>query len=266
MPERLADEAIDFVKEHREGPFYLNWWPYSVHYPMEAREDLIAKYKKRKGPGINNPIYAAMTEAMDTEIGRFLAALDEQGLRDNTLVIFKSDNGGYDGDNRPLRGVKGMLYEGGIRVPWIVRWPGEVEPGSVCETPVISMDCYATMLEAAEVDASTWKEGDGLSLLPLLRQKDSWKRDALYWHYPNYAFHLKNRLGGIVREGDYKLIKRYGDGELELFNLKDDLSEENNLSEDRPELAKRLEGKLDVWLKEVGANMPVRSAKEPASE
>ena len=262
LPERLADEAIEFVKANREEPFYLNWWPYSVHYPMEAREDLIAKYEERKGPGIPNPVYAAMIEAMDTEIGRFLAALDNEGLRENTVVIFKSDNGGYDGDNRPLRGFKGMLYEGGIRVPWIVRWPGVVKPGSICETPVISTDCYGTMLDLAGVETQSLTGQDGESLVPLLKQTGEWQRDALYWHYPNYAFHLKNRLGGVVREGDYKLIKRYGDGALELYDLKKDLGEQENLNKERPELAKRLEGKLDAWLKKVGANMPVRAAKE----
>lgn len=258
LPERLADEAIAFIREKRDGPFYLNWWPYSVHYPMEAREELIEKYRKREGPGIKNPVYAAMIEAMDTEIGRFLKALEEAGLDDNTLVIFKSDNGGYDGDNRPLRGFKGMLYEGGVRIPWMVRWPGHVEAGSRCETPVISMDCYPTLLEVAGLEPTPDQPVDGVSLTPLLTQTGEFGRDALYIHYPNYAFHQQNRLGGMVREGDYKLIKRYGGGPLELYHLGNDIGETKNLAKQSPEIAARLEKKLEEWLKQTGAKMPVR--------
>jgi arylsulfatase A len=259
LPARLADEAITFVRKHKEKPFFLNWWPYSVHYPMQAKEELIAKYRQRKG--VKDPVYAAMIEAMDTEIGRFLKALDDAGLRDNTLVIFKSDNGGYNGDNRPLRGLKGMLYEGGIRIPWIVRWPGKVEAGSTCHTPVISMDCYPTLLEVAGLPPTPDQPVDGKSLLPLFGQSGRLDRDAIYFHYPNYAFHKKNRLGGVIREGDYKLIKRYRDGELELYNLSDDLGEKKNLAGQSPELAKSLERRLDVWLREIGANMPVTAGK-----
>lgn len=259
LPERLANEAITFISEHREKPFYLNWWPYSVHYPIEAREELIAKYRQRKGPGIKDPVYAAMIEGMDTEIGRFLKALDEAGLRENTLVIFKSDNGGYNGDNRPLRGFKGMLFEGGIRIPWIVRWPGKVEAGSTCSTPVISMDCYPTLLEVVGLPSTPDHPIDGLSLVPLLRQSGDLKRDAIYFHYPNYAFHKRNRLGGVIREGKHKLIKRYGDGSLELYNLAEDIGEKRNLAKNSPQVAMRLEEKLNTWLKETGAQMPTRS-------
>ncbi len=257
LPERLADEAIAYLRKNRNGPFFLNWWPYSVHYPMQARDKLIAKYRKRQGPGIKDPVYAAMIEGMDTEIGRFFRVLDEEGLRDNTLVIFKSDNGGYNGDNRPLRGFKGMLFEGGIRIPWIVRWPGKVPPGTTCDTPVISMDCYPTLLEAAGLSATADQPIDGLSLMPLLTQAGQLKRDAIYFHYPNYAFHKRNRLGGVVRQGDFKLIKRYRDGALELYNLADDIGERNNLAETSPGVARRLEKKLVVWLREIDARMPV---------
>ena len=259
LPQRLADEAIAYVQENRDRPFFLSWWPYSVHYPMQARETLIAKYRQRKGPGIKNPIYAAMIEGMDTEIGRFLTALDDAGFRDNTLVIFKSDNGGYNGDNRPLRGFKGMLYEGGIRIPWIVRWPGRVAPGTTCATPVISMDCYPTLLQVAGLSPTPNHPVDGKSLLPLFEQTSNFDRDAVYFHYPNYAFHKKNRLGGVIREGDYKLIKRYGDDTLELYNLADDIGEKKNLAIESTERARRLEHKLDTWLRETGAKMPVRA-------
>jgi arylsulfatase A-like enzyme len=262
LPARLADEAIAYINEKRDGPFFLNYWPYSVHYPMQARQELIDKYAKRKGqnpgPGIKDHIYAAMIEGMDTELGRFFKALDDAGLRDNTLVIFKSDNGGYNGDNRPLRGFKGMLFEGGVRIPWIVRWPGVVEPGTTCATPVISMDCYPTLLEAANLPPTPNHIVDGLSLMPLLKQTGDLARDAIYMHYPNYAFHKRTKLGGVIREGDYKLIKRYADNSLELYNLTTDIGEQENLAERYPEVAQHLKGKLEAWLGEINARMPVR--------
>lgn len=260
LPKRLADEAIKFVREKRSEPFFLSWWPYSVHYPIQAREDLITKYRKRKGPGIKDPVYAAMIEGMDTEIGRFLTAIDDEGLRENTLVIFKSDNGGYNGDNRPLRGFKGMLYEGGIRIPWIVRWPDKVQAGATCTTPVISTDCYPTLLAVAGLSPTPNHPIDGLNLTPLLRQTPGFVRDAIYFHYPNYAFHKRNRLGGVIREGEHKLIKRYGDGSIELYNLANDIGEKNNLAKNSPALAKRLELKLNEWLEETDAKMPIRQS------
>ena len=254
LPERLADEAIAFIRKPRDGPFYLNWWPFSVHFPMQAREQVIAKYRQRTT--IKDPIYAAMIEDMDTAIGRFLKALDDAGLRENTLVLFKSDNGGYNGDNRPLRGVKGMLYEGGIRVPWIVRWPSKVQAGAINHTPVISTDCYPTILEIAGLPPTPNHPLDGKSILPLFGQSAVFERDALYFHYPNYAFHKKNRLGSAIREGDHKLIKNYEDGSLELYDLGRDIGEGNNLATKSPELAKRLNDKLDAWLKDRDARLP----------
>lgn len=258
LPDRLADEAIAFVRKHRDGPFFLNWWPYSVHYPMQAREETIAKYRQRGG--LKDPVYAAMIEDMDATIGRFLKALDESGLREQTLVIFKSDNGGYHGDNSPLRGFKGTLYEGGLRVPWIVRWPGKIQPGATDSTPVISTDCYPTILEAAGLAPTPNHPLDGLSLLRLLTQSSQLARDTLYFHYPNYAFHQQNRLGSALREGDYKLIKNYDDDSLELYNLRQDLSERDNLTTQSPELAKRLEAKLKAWLQASNARLPVKAS------
>ena len=257
LPERLADEAISYIRKQRDRPFFLNWWTYCVHYPMQAREEVIEKYRKRGG--LKDPVYAAMIEGMDAAIGRFLSALDEAGLRDSTLVLFTSDNGGYNGDNRPLRGVKGMLYEGGIRVPWIVRWPGRVQPGSVCTTPVISMDCYPTLLEVAGLPPTPDHPLDGKRLVPLLTQSQGFERDSLYFHYPNYAFHKQNRLGSAIREGRYKLIKYYQDDKLELYDLSNDIGEQNNLAAQSPKLAARLAGKLDQWLRERNARFPLRN-------
>lgn len=258
LPERLADEAIKFIHANRNQRFFLNWWPYSVHYPIQAREELIAKYRERKGPGIRDPIYAAMIEGMDHEIGRFLKALDEAGLRENTLVLFKSDNGGYNGDNRPLRGFKGMLLEGGIRIPWIVRWPGKVQPNTTCDVPVISTDCYPTLLEVAGLAPTPNHPIDGQSLLPLFQQSDGFDRKAVYFHYPNWAFHKRNKLGGAVREQNFKLIRRYENGQLELYDLSKDIGEKRNMAKNQPRVAKRLAGQLDQWLKENHARMPVR--------
>ena len=256
LPERLADAAIKFVHEHRDQPFFLSWWPYSVHYPMQARDSMIAKYQQREG--LKDPIYAAMIEAMDTEIGRFLVSLDELGLTDNTLVIFKSDNGGYHGDNSPLRGYKGMLYEGGIRIPWIVRWPGVVAAGTECSTPVISTDCFPTILAAAKLKTPDGYPGDGVNLLPLLKQQSELDREAIYFHYPNYAFHKQNRLGAAIRVGNHKLIKRFDDNTLELYDLENDLRESKNLASKLPQVAEQLDKKLTDWLIQTDAKLPLR--------
>ncbi len=256
LPDRLADECVAFLRENRDGPFFLNWWPYSVHYPFEAPEALIKKYEARRGPGNENPTYSAMIEGMDRSIGRVLKALREMDLEENTFVLFKSDNGSFGVDVAPLRGQKGYLWEGGIRVPWIVRWPGKVAPGTVSAEPVISMDVYATLLDLAGLRPR--KALDGVSLLPLLTKGTPLDREALYFHYPNYAFHKQNRLGSVIREGDYKLIRRYEDGALELYHLASDLGEERNLIGELPELARRLDAKLGRWLAETQANFPVQ--------
>ena len=252
LPERLTDESIDFIRKHKDKPFFLSLWNYSVHYPIQAPEHLIEKYKRRKG--VERPAYAAMIEGMDTALGRLFRELDELKLSNNTLWIFKSDNGSLF-SNSPLREFKGFLYEGGIRVPWIIKWPAVVEPGSLSDVPVISMDVHATILDVVGLAAP--ETADGLSLFPLLSQTGSFERDALYFHYPNYAFHGRNRLGGAIREGDYKLIRRYDDESLELYNLKQDLGERRNLATAEPKVARRMAGKLNAWLKETGARMPV---------
>jgi arylsulfatase A len=260
LPDRLADEAIGFMRAHRDEPFFVALWNYTVHWPMEAPQGLIEKYEGRIGPGLKDPRYGAMIEAMDTAVGRVLAALDELDLTERTLVIFTSDNGGYDGvsDNRPLRASKGHLYEGGIRVPLIVRWPGEVRANTICGTPVISTDFYPTILAAAGLKTEADKRLDGESLVPLLKQTGPLRRKAIHFHYPNYAWHGSNRLGGAIREGDYKLIERYDDDSVELYDLASDLSEKRDLSKKMPAKAAELKHKLDTWLAESGAMMPVR--------
>ena len=254
LPERLADEAIDFVKSTDGKPFFLCWWNYSVHYPIQAPEKLIEKYKQKKG--VKRPAYAAMIEGMDTAIGRVLASLDDQKLSGETLVLFTSDNGSLF-ENLPLRESKGHLYEGGIRVPFMVRWPGHVKPGTLSSEPVVSMDVLPTLLNAAKIDIEN-ERFDGEDLTPVLKQTSGLKRDALYFHYPNYAFHKQNRLGSVIRQGKYKLIDWHDSSPSELYDLENDLAEKTDLSSKMPSLAKDMEKKLGSWLKETDATMPTK--------
>ena len=262
MPDRLADEVIQFIKADREKPFLAFLWNYTVHWPMEAPQSLIEKYKDRTDLGSLDPRYAAMIEAMDGSIGKILEALDELNIADDTLVIFTSDNGAYGGvaDNKPLRAAKGFLYEGGIRVPLIVRWPGVVRSKAVSGEPVISMDFYPTILEATGL--ATEKSLDGMSLMPELKSGTALERDELYFHYPNYAFHQDNRLGSAVRSGDFKLIERFDDDSVELYNLKDDIGETHNLASQQPKRVAELRKKLRDWRNETNAAMTIRKAKE----
>ncbi|MFP6612390.1 MAG: sulfatase [Pirellulales bacterium] len=258
MPDRFADEVIEFVRENRERPFLSFLWNYTVHWPMEAPQALIEKYQKRKDLGRLDPRYAAMIEAMDQSLGRILDEIDRLKLSDNTLVIFTSDNGAFGGvaDLAPLRAAKGFLYEGGIRVPLIVRWPGVVPVGAVSDEPVISMDFFPTILDAANLKADEKVPVDGQSLMPLLRRTEKLKRTAIYFHYPNYAFHGGNRLGSAIRDGNYKLLERFDDGSLELYDLKNDIGEKNNVASAKPDLAAALRKKLKIWRTETDAAMP----------
>ena len=259
MPDRFADELIRFVKQHSERPWLAFLWNYTVHWPMEAPDALIEKYKARGDLGRLDPRYAAMIEATDMALGRIFRTLKELQLEQETFVVFTSDNGAFDGvsDLAPLRKAKGYLYEGGIRVPLIIRWPGRAEAGRVCRTPVISMDFYPTILEAAGLVPSKSVPDDGVSLVPLLSGQ-SIDRNAIYFHYPNYAFHRSNRLGGAIRVGDEKLIERFDDGSLELYDLSRDIGEQENLAEKRPQRAAELQRKLAKWRQRCGAAMPSR--------
>lgn len=265
LPERLANEAVAFIKEHQDRPFMVNMWNYTVHSPIKTTEELTNKYKARKRAGaeIGNPVYSGMIEAADTVLGRILETLDELGLRDNTLVILTSDNGGFNyvaPDDKPkLRGTKGYLYEGGLRVPMIVRWPGKVEPATVNDTQVTHLDFFPTFMEAAQIEIPSELPLDGVSIVPTLTGGTKLERDAIYFHYPNYAWHAKNRLGGVIIEGDYKLLNWYDDDSVELYNLAEDFSEQHDLSKQNPELSYRLKRKLKLWLKQVEANMPVKN-------
>ena len=233
---------------------------------MEAPAPLIEKYKDRTGPGLNDTRYGAMIEAMDDAMGRLLDHLDSLDLSDDTLIVFTSDNGGFAGvaDNRPLRAAKGHLYEGGIRVPLFIKWPGHITAGSVSDENVISMDFFPTLLDAAGIRHRR-SVLDGVSLLRHVTRGQPLRRDAIYFHYPNYAWHSGNRLGGAVRSGNYKLIKRYADDSLELYNLKDDLSESTNLAMEQPAITANLSKKLNRWLTATDANMPIHPSTQQGS-
>ncbi len=262
LPNRLADEAIAFISEQnsKDKSFFVALWNYTVHWPMEAPDKLVEKYKNLPVKGYRDHRYAAMIEAMDIAIGKVLKSLDDLNITEETLVIFTSDNGPFGGvgDASPLRADKGHLYEGGIRVPLIVRWPGKVEAGAVEETPVILTDLHPTILAATGLDLNSTIPNDGHNLLPLLKGKEKLKNRAVYWHYPNFAFHRDNRLGSAIREGDHKLIHFYDTDSVELYNLKNDISEKNDLSGKMPQLASRLKNKLKVWLQDSGAVMPTK--------
>lgn len=269
LEDRLADETIDFMRGNHQKPMFVCLWPYNVHYPFEAPEDLIAKYKGKEGPGLKNAVYAAQVEATDRAIGKVLDEIDKLRIADNTIVIFTSDNGGWEGatDNRPLRSGKGDLYEGGLRVPLLVRWPGvvaagkPVTPNSTEDTPVVSMDLSATILDAAGVILGQKETLDGVSLRPLLEGKPL-GRDKLYFHYPHYAWHKANRPGGAVRAGQFKLIRRYDDNSLELYDLAKDPGEKQDLAAQKPKVAAELDENLRRWLKEAGAQMPTGLPRE----
>ena len=256
LPDRLADESIKFIDANKDGPFFLCLWNYTVHWPMEAPETYLKKYEGKEGPGIKDTRYAAMIEAYDASIGRIMNHLDEQNLSDDTLFIFTSDNGAYGGvsDLRPLREAKGYLYEGGIRVPTIIRYPGKIAAGTESATPIITMDYFATILDACGINFDR-SQCDGESLLPLFENKKL-QRESLYFHYPNFAFHKKNRLGSAIRTGDFKLINYFADDSVELYNLKNDIGEKKNLASEKPELASKMKSTLKQWLTKTNANLP----------
>ena len=272
----IADDAVKFIEANKDKPFFA-YLPFNaVHVPIGARQDLVEKYQRKKASAPedawgteraskvrlvqNNAVYAAMTEQMDTAIGRVLAAIDRAGIADRTIVIFMSDNGGlstaegHSTSNLPLRGGKGWLYEGGVREPWIVLVPGVTKAGSVCATPVISTDFYPTILELAGLPLNPQQHRDGVSLVPLLKAGEL-NRGSLFWHYPHYG-NQGGAPSGAVRDGDWKLIEWYEDGALELYNIAQDIGEKNNLAVQHPDKVKALHEKLIAWRKDVNAVMP----------
>ncbi|MCF7740250.1 MAG: sulfatase [Candidatus Marinimicrobia bacterium] len=285
LPNRLADETVKFIKNNSNANFmaYLSF--YSVHIPLMTREELKKKYENKKEQikpereiwgkegerkvrqVQNHPVYAGMVEAMDHAVGKVLDTIEELELDKNTVIFFMSDNGGlstsegHPTSNLPLRGGKGWIYEGGIREPMIVKWPGQTQPGSKCSEPVISTDFYPTILDIAGLPPRPEQHLDGKSFTPLLKGENM-KRGPIFWHYPHYG-----NQGGLpaaaAREGKYKLIEFFEDNYRELYNLHADIGEKHNLIEELPQKAEELTQKLHQWRKEVDAQMP---SPNPASQ
>jgi arylsulfatase A-like enzyme len=257
LSDREAEEAVAFIEKYKDKPFFLNMDNYAVHTPIQAKPEVTAKYEKKPKTAQKNARYAAMVESIDDCAGRIMDALEKHGIADRTMIIFTSDNGGLVGptSNAPLRSGKGYAYEGGIRVPLIIKWPGVVNPGTVSAEPVTSVDYLPTIAEVTELELPKGRSIDGVSLVKHLSSqgKQSLNREAIYWHFPHY----RHNPGpySIIREGSWKLIKFY-EGPMELFNLKDDLSETKNLASSMPGKVKVLDTRLLAHLKSIGAKMP----------
>ena len=287
LPARLARETASFIKEKADQPFFAYLSFYSVHTPLIGRPDLVEKYQTRadaidgeefgdeeqflgKKPRKvrilqKHAVYAAMVEAMDEAVGVVLKQLEDSEVADNTIVIFTSDNGGLSTSeglptcNLPFRGGKGWVYEGGIREPWIIRYPGVTQAGATCDKPICSIDVFPTVNAAAEINID--HEVDGVDLMPVLKGQ-SLEREALYWHYPHYS-NQGGMPGGAIRMGDFKLIERYEDGQVHLYDLKDDIGEKNDLSDEHPERVTEMRAKLHNWYKQVGAKFLRKNGDGP---
>jgi len=281
----LTDKGVDFMQRKKDQPFFLYLTHFAVHAPHEAKANLMEKFKpKPPVGGHHSPVYAAMIASVDESVGRVLKCLADLNLAQNTLVIFSSDNGGVGGyeregirggsitDNAPLKGGKGMLYEGGIRVPYVFHWPGKITPGAVCEQPINSVDLYPTLLEIAGAKPAPGYPLDGASYLSLLLNsgQSASDRNPLYWHFPGYLGAgqgtWRTTPAGAIRQGDWKLLEFFEDGRLELYNLREDLGEKNNLAAQMPDKLKELQGKLLAWRAEIKAPMPTKNTEmNPAS-
>lgn len=259
LPDRLTAEAIQFITANKEKPFFLYFPHYAVHTPLGGKPELIAKYtKKAAALGVKkNATYAALFESVDDSVGAVRKALVDLNLDKNTIVVFTSDNGGLlpITTNPPYRAGKGSAYEGGVRVPWIVHWPGVTKPGSTSDTPIISCDLYPTLVEACGLKVPAVHKVDGVSFVSALKGGPAPVRDAIFWHYPHY------HPGGAtpysaVRLGDWRLVEFFETGKVELYNLKDDIGEQTDLSAREPERTANLHAKLKAWRESVGAQLP----------
>lgn len=290
LTDYLTDQAIELIRNQDGRPFFLNMWHYSVHTPVQARDEKVRKYKAkaitmgldktetfREGEFFpfegmrpyrvlrrliqSDPVYAAMIEILDENIGRLLQAVIDSGEAENTIVIFTSDNGGLATAetsptcNAPLAEGKGWMYEGGTREPLVIVWPGVTVPGMVCREPVTSTDFFPTMLEMAGLDPLPQQHTDGVSLAPLLKGRRNLAREAIFWHYPHYG-HQGGTPGSSVRMGDYKLIEFFEDERLELYNLREDVSERHNIACLDPEKTHQMKDVLAAWRTKVEARIP----------
>jgi arylsulfatase A-like enzyme len=271
LVDRCNLEAVEFIERHKDGPFFLYLSHYAVHTRLVGKDELVAKYERKPGAGKgnrarrNNPHLAAQLESIDEGVGMIMDKLDELSLANNTVLIFTGDNGGEDRvtSNAPLRAGKSTLYEGGIREPLIVRRLGVVKPGSVCSTPTSNIDFYPTFLQLAGCRTDQSQHIDGISILPLLKNtKAELERDTFYWHYPLEKPHfLGGRSAGAIRQGGFKLIEFFDNGQVELCNLADDISEEHNLAAEMPNKVNEMQRSLAKWRAEVGARLSAGQEK-----
>jgi arylsulfatase A-like enzyme len=272
----LTERALDFIRRRRDERFFLFLSHFAVHRPYLARPDLLARASAAPAAAdYGDPSYAALLAQLDESTGRILALLDELGLAEETLVIFSSDNGGIAGygaagaaaghriaHNAPLRAGKGSLYEGGIRVPWVFRWPGRIPAATTCDAPITSVDLFPTLLELAGAAAPAGQPLDGESLARLLASgcRERLARDALYWHFPDYLGTprggWRTTPAGAIRAGRWKLLEFFEDGRFELYDLREDVGESRNLAAAQPERARELQGRLAAWRQSVAAPLP----------
>lgn len=264
LTDRESSEALKFIETNKDRPFFLYLPHHAVHNPIQSKPDVVERYKERVHSGAlhNKPGYAALIESVDDSVGRIAAKLRELNIENNTVIFLTSDNGGLiqNTSNSPLRAGKGSAYEGGVRVPLIVRWPGVVKAGAICDMPVMGID-YAPTIDAI-AGVKRGAPVDGESIVPLLKGGGHLKRDTLYWHYPHY------HPGGAtpysaIRERNFRLVEFYENGQIELYDLEKDIGETTDLSKTMPEKARQLQAKLHEWRKSVGAQAPTRNSDQP---
>lgn len=272
----LTDHAEKFLEKHKDRPFFLYLSHFGVHSPWDAKKELIERYKNKKGAnGHDDPVYAAMIESIDQSVGRVLAKLAALKLEENTIVIFMSDNGGVGGyqaaginarsitNNFPLRGGKGMLYEGGLRVPFIIRWPGHIPPGRTSDTPAAHVDLMPTFVEIAGKKTLPKQPLDGVSLVKLWKAPDTkFERPPIHFHFPGYLEAGKKGWRttpvAMMREGDYTLLEFFEDNRLELYNVREDLGQRKNLAQAMPEQTLAMHERMRAWRKDIQAAMPTK--------
>ncbi|MEY2880007.1 MAG: Arylsulfatase, partial [Verrucomicrobiota bacterium] len=279
LSDRLTRDAIGFIEKNQARPFFVYFPHYAVHTPLAGKPEVIEKYKRKLAAGTytqTNPIYAALVESIDDSVGAVMKRLAELKLDAHTIIVLTGDNGGLSGTvnatgwrpgptrNDPLRLGKGSPYEGGVRVPLLVKWPGVTAPGSVSAVPVTSVDYFPTLLEAAT--GAPARGIDGESIVAALKGAPRLARDTLYWHYPHYHPGSATPYSAL-REGDWKLLHFFEDDHVELYNLKTDLSEKTDLAASDPQRATALRAKLDAWRTSIGAQLPTKNpAHDPARE
>ncbi|MFH1716759.1 MAG: sulfatase [Planctomycetota bacterium] len=264
LVDRCNLEAVEFIERHKDEPFFLYLSHYAVHTRLEGKPELVSHFEKKIGAGKgqranrNNPHLAAQLKSIDEGVGMIMKRLDELGLSGRTVLVFTGDNGGEDSvtNNGPMRAGKSTLYEGGIRVPLVIRYPKIVPAGTVCRTPTCNIDFYPTFCELAGGKPKS-HHFDGVSIAALLANPEAkMARDTFYWHYPLAKPHfLGGRSSGAIRKGDWKLIEFFDSGDRELYNLADDVSESNDLARKNPDKLAELKAMLDAWRRDVGARI-----------